>query len=1117
MAKKIVLTDNSGNKCYPVTRDECVKCGDRTLPEKFSELDSELSLYSLEQGTISSTDGSKQPNDNTVRFVSFAKAPIHISLQDGYVFDRFGIYNLDGSFSKMEYGTVSEKEYLDESYYYRFVIKKQDGTSISPNENIIKDFRSTTSQRVFSLENKSKLLEDKQNSNASAIENIINTLPLDNELYKKIEDISWEDGFYAKIDGSINALDTWVHAKIAITEGANILQLTNVDVASTGLIVVLFFMNDGTIRSIVLNKNIENYSGAFPIPLGATDIGINSRVNDVSKVEVRFGTISNSTMFLITNDNIKDGSIGVEKLYGYKSIADLTNETEQSSNLLNPDGWVLDHYDNAGQITADTNYNYIKIDVSSYSIGTKFQVLKKDGTILTMRFSGFYKEDGSAIKPFQANVKEITKSSEEEKSLSVTIFKGNNNFNEIGIFSGDTPNYDDYYKIAYSAAAWREKPKNPQALARIGDLENLSFSNKKEVTILNSDKIVGIGDSYMQSHYTVKDKSWLSKVSMFSDFIFMNYGVSGHTYLSRLDAIRKKTPMYGTIPIVDYKGKYALMCCFTNDIKYMDYNTYLLSLENTIKVVNGLGIEPIVCTEFHTGYSNESYITARTGMRHIADKYGLMFWDIAKYVDLIRGKKDYAPFWGGSHPGSRTNAIESDNYEKFLVGLERPAKSLKLFRIRQGVDYSDLQTLMFGNNYERAKLFKEISVGHSALSNSSLVDNCNADNVVINSEYQKLIKKEAIEFENVCLVSCVLPCYGKDLEFLALDLKTLDGAEVYIMNSIAEPYPVTSSLSRFDYKSLIIKPKEGDKYRGSDGRDYTVVSVIEGIGDGDALGAIFCTPSVGGTNDGGTLTRISGNGDETITYDYRATGYLPIDEIEDYCGNWIKLDKSELNNIYETPSDIIPYSVYVDKVNFIIKKDGAFSISDLSVIYQGSENKSYIRNCPKKLESNYYSTSEELMPSSTFSSVGENDINWNIIPTDIYEKQNGTDTYPKDCISKVTVTDTVSLTTTIQQEKFKLGNGDYILELWCRYFPPVYLDGSGEQITEDSFDYNEIFVEIGTTEGKKIVLKDRVNTHWKIVRFPINVVGIQDVQFKIYSNEKGIELSYISLKEKIRI
>ena len=53
MAKKIVLTDNSGNKCYTVTRDECVKCGDRTLPEKFSEL-----------GTLKSSDSYLLNNRN---------------------------------------------------------------------------------------------------------------------------------------------------------------------------------------------------------------------------------------------------------------------------------------------------------------------------------------------------------------------------------------------------------------------------------------------------------------------------------------------------------------------------------------------------------------------------------------------------------------------------------------------------------------------------------------------------------------------------------------------------------------------------------------------------------------------------------------------------------------------------------------------------------------------------------------------------------------------------------------------------------------------------------------------------------------------------------------------
>lgn len=42
MAKKVVLKDNSGNKCYPVTRDECVLSGDKTLSEKFSELEQNI-------------------------------------------------------------------------------------------------------------------------------------------------------------------------------------------------------------------------------------------------------------------------------------------------------------------------------------------------------------------------------------------------------------------------------------------------------------------------------------------------------------------------------------------------------------------------------------------------------------------------------------------------------------------------------------------------------------------------------------------------------------------------------------------------------------------------------------------------------------------------------------------------------------------------------------------------------------------------------------------------------------------------------------------------------------------------------------------------------------------
>lgn len=65
MAKKIVLTDNSGNKCYPVTRDECIKCGNKALPEKFSELEGNIGIsffkevpFTKKGNTIINSNGS---------------------------------------------------------------------------------------------------------------------------------------------------------------------------------------------------------------------------------------------------------------------------------------------------------------------------------------------------------------------------------------------------------------------------------------------------------------------------------------------------------------------------------------------------------------------------------------------------------------------------------------------------------------------------------------------------------------------------------------------------------------------------------------------------------------------------------------------------------------------------------------------------------------------------------------------------------------------------------------------------------------------------------------------------------------------------------------------------
>lgn len=61
----------------------------------------------------------------------------------------------------------------------------------------------------------------------------------------------------------------------------------------------------------------------------------------------------------------------------------------------------------------------------------------------------------------------------------------------------------------------------------------------KYVTVATSDKIGIIGDSYTESAYTVKGKSYIAKLSLFSDFNFVNFGKSGDIYLGRIYDIRR--------------------------------------------------------------------------------------------------------------------------------------------------------------------------------------------------------------------------------------------------------------------------------------------------------------------------------------------------------------------------------------------------------------------------------------------------------------------------------------------------------------------------------------------------------------------------------------------------
>lgn len=468
--------------------------------EELTELGSDLGIFNLEQGTISSVDGSSSRSDNYVRFSSLLKAPIYISLQSGYLFDRVGKFTLDGVFSSMDYFKKSEIiEITDTSFCYLPVIKKEDGSSILPSENIIKEFRCSYSQRVHELESKNTSLENQQKNNSNNVREIALVLPFDNDIFNKVESVSWEEGYYNG-NGESASIDTnWVHSKIEVENSYNIVKLKNIDISTVGKIILIFFMQDGTIQHVINDSNKQNYTGCFLIPDGATNIGINSRANDKSIVEVYFGNITEETKLIISNENIKDSSLSVKKFSDYKEGLDAVKDySVLSNNIANPKNWIIGKYNNGVYIRNDANYQYIDIDVSNYPVGTIFNVLKPDNSQVQMRYAGFFNSSGDSVEDFSQNAKTLQKNSEESVTFSCTIYKTNiDNSTKLGVFTTDVSFYEEYKEYVIAVATWEKSPNKENALARIKDIMELS-----PVNILENKKWAVCGDSFSHGDFT---------------------------------------------------------------------------------------------------------------------------------------------------------------------------------------------------------------------------------------------------------------------------------------------------------------------------------------------------------------------------------------------------------------------------------------------------------------------------------------------------------------------------------------------------------------------------------------------------------------------------------------
>ena len=625
----------------------------------------------------------------------------------------------------------------------------------------------------------------------------------------------------------------------------------------------------------------------------------------------------------------------------------------------------------------------------------------------------------------------------------------------------------------------------------------------KKVTLANSDRIGFIGDSYTMSHYTVPDKAYISKLSQLSDYVFENYAVSGQTYPENVKRMRNNTPIYhGSLGWQDYNCKYAVLISYTNDLKYYSFEQYIESLKETIEVVRSLGAEPIISTEYHDNFGP----IASMGMKEVAEQYGVMFADILQYCRSFN--YDYPPFWGGSHPGTRSNDLFAANLLKYLDTLPRPEKTLKIFRKRDEFNISDRDDLLYDSIPERAEKWKELSVGHYALDNPEYYDalDQNSDNSLVTSEYLKLQNKENVSFGDYALVQATLPATARNIADLNLVLSD-PTVTVYARNMFNPPFESTDRYVGFKYEGdpTIVA---GDTYTSDDPMLESTVFTVVGQGDG----LIICTPNNRDYyNQGsGTLTKASGTGEYNINYSKTDTAFDPT-WYENYGkpeGKLVEIVGNE--GVYNIPSDEVKNYMKYDKVVFILHKTGGFNLDDVYIEWSGEEGKIYETTKEVKI-----TEGEELLSETKVGTSSELS-SWNIEGSiTVDQPADGILPYDTDGMVEVTPTDKINQSYTVTGDPER--SREVVIKAWARYFPEIYDPNSVEDpiITEDTFDYAKLALDIKANDNDIYTTEKLVGLHWQQIEFTTLLPSRQETQnIKLYSKDLPIQIAKVSVKFK---
>ena len=531
-------------------------------------------------------------------------------------------------------------------------------------------------------------------------------------------------------------------------------------------------------------------------------------------------------------------------------------------------------------------------------------------------------------------------------------------FEEGDSFTGYEP-YDKRDIIDY--------PNLPKELGDLPEkvelIENSIGNTLESINIRNSDKIGFFSNSFLNG-YCMLGKHAINNLSMFSDYIMYNYGHSGDDLLELLGRINSNETWLGDVPVQEWGIKYGVIAMQDNDgaLFAASSDTYYENgkkLANAIKAMGGI---PLLSTEHDQVRYYYNFV-------RLSNEEGYLFMNWGKTASALFNNV-FAPFWNNSHPATRTAWMWTYGIKQYLDTLPRPYKSIKLFRVRNTIDTSNLQNLMYEDFYSRAERFEELTCGVSGLTESTekyfdRLDTGNASYQTYKDEYQMLqAKTSPVSFGNFALIEIVTPYDKNNITSLSFQLDGTGITNAYIkrINSLDNPLPSTRYIAFgvTDGEALLTPGTKfqiiGGVFNNNLLGTYIVEDVINGI-------VVTTTSSSGKTTSGTDAPTVDIEGVQLLgSYDYPSADYM--NRYNKPLGEWEEISLQDNKVILDS---YLHGCMDFDKISILLRGTNII-LNDLNCTVSGQYKKQSFHH-PILLEKK----GESIINTTTFN---DEDMDW---------------------------------------------------------------------------------------------------------------------------------------------